>query len=215
MQSIIVYWLAMQKKLFIQFLTFSAVLVIGGYSLIQLLVATHFVALGITAIIWFIFLKQYKIHIKYKIVAILSALCISSLAGYLNSRNVCLTKLRPLTEKEMVLSFVEYTNLPRDILLQVPSSSGNYIKAKYLPYKTQNEFLKNNPECCRVSLNGMYTPNPVLESLLGMRAATITGSYKLRFQLPDSKIITRKITLNGDTAMAPIVSNCGKILFGH
>jgi hypothetical protein len=127
-------------------------------------------------------------------------------AAYQNYRGICRKVGRVLTDEELIRQVVAQINdRPSFSFL----SENGFVHYPYVAYPSVDEFLGNNPDCCRVTSLGNDTDEFSLR-LEGAAYKHVSLRYIVRYR--DAEGIQRETVTSSDGAY--LVGNCGEI-FGE
>ena len=124
----------------------------------------------------------------------------------LNSLGFCFTEMRFLSNEDKIQSVFNYQNKRTDLLniVHVEKSSNRYIK-----YKNFDEYIKENPNCCKINPGGPYDipPPSLLYPILGgfPSGDVVVINFKVRYLGENGKQKSEQISFEN------VVTNCGKV----
>lgn len=155
-----------------------------------------------------------KLKIAFSIVAVLMVVFVAS--GFLHLQGVCISEARVLSDEEKLHRMIEdiYTRSTITVEIMKPDESGKpspYFEAyKQVPYASVEEFLKQNPGCCKLGNYEKWGNIPNSSStwfsqFMGVYAGEVDVTYNARY-----------IDESGDQKQAPVrtirrIQNCGVV----
>lgn len=123
-------------------------------------------------------------------IAVLAAIILAS--GFLHLQGVCISEARVLSDEEKLRRIIENVN-SREIIsvdIKKPDESGTprpYLEAyKQVPYASVDEFLKQNPDCCKFGNyeklgNTPSSPSTWFSRFMGVYAGEAEINYTARY----------------------------------
>lgn len=128
--------------------------------------------------------------------------------GYfgLNHSGFCFAQMRYLSDEEKIrLAFNSINNAEK---LAVQIKDGQTVYREHIPYKSFDEYFKENPDCCKIQpLEGSkFAPPWFLERIFGFYSGEIiVTNFKVRYIDDEGK---RRIQ---EIHVAESLENCGNI----
>jgi|GEM_PF-3785050 len=137
-------------------------------------------------------------------------------------KGYCFESNKVMTDQEKIHAALLHQINPRNLIV-LNDKNGNYVSNKYYPgkktvwrtkdaiirYKSPEEILEKNPDCCKVSydktISGKHAGTSV-EPLreIGLYAGHVYTRYKIDYVDIDGVKKEGEIIMNG------LISNCGK-----
>lgn len=124
----------------------------------------------------------------------------------LNYSGMCLSKFRWLSDEERIILSIERIIKRENVAIETKHSGTQYFKQ--INYKSVDEFISKNPECCQINPKGGYDlPPPTLTSrILGGNSGDVV---RIKFTAKYLDIYgenkTKVIKSDG------VQTNCGRI----
>ncbi|MDJ0620663.1 MAG: hypothetical protein QNJ63_28675 [Calothrix sp. MO_192.B10] len=112
-------------------------------------------------------------------------------------------------EEKLRLVFNDINNAEK---LGVPTKDGKMVDREHIPYKSFDEYIKENPDCCKIKPPGGsdLAPPRFSDRIFGYHSGEpIVINFKVRYIDDNDKQIIQKIRIDNS------LQNCGKIFSWH
>jgi hypothetical protein len=109
----------------------------------------------------------------------------------LNYSGFCFREMRYLTDEMKIRSVFKEDNEATTVV----NEHGKTIR-RYIPYRSFEEFIKRNPNCCQINPGGPYELPPpyFLDRITGYYSGDIIVlNYKVRYQDEDGEIQIKEV----------------------
>jgi hypothetical protein len=127
------------------------------------------------------------------------------LPASLNYSGMCLAEGRWLSNDEKIRKVVEVINSPGRVFIE--DKNNNTQPYQLIPYKSVDDFLEKNPDCCEVgmSLRGDYFPPTFVDRITGVYGDKLRINYTIHFFNPPQKAQSQQQNF------IAIIGNCGDL----